>query len=162
MSSLPLLQSPEAVDAWLTRAGWHPGRRCDDLAAAAVASTIEEFGLDGGGVLEVNEPALRFVREHIGLETRLGANPRHIVSFSPLLTYKGASEDIQELADALGKKVFPVAYDRDDGAMFLVDETGRFFYQHWSGEYFLGYDKHAAFVAYSGRPIPFADEHYTW
>ncbi|MFI7006951.1 SUKH-3 domain-containing protein [Streptomyces sp. NPDC050145] len=159
---MPLLKSPEAVDTWLAGAGWHPGRRCDELAAAEAARTVEEFRLDGGGTLEIIEPAMAFLREHVGLEAQLGTNPRRIVYFSPLLTHEGASEDIQELADALGKRVFPVAFDGDDGAMFLVDETGRFFYQHWSGEYFLGYDKHAAFVAYSGHPLPYADDHYTW
>ncbi|MCL3993251.1 SUKH-3 domain-containing protein [Streptomyces lavenduligriseus] len=67
----------------------------------------------------------------------------------------------QELADGLGNKVFPVAHDTFDGGTVLMDEIGRFFYLHHSGEYFLGCDKHSALMSYSrGYPLEYAENHY--
>ncbi|MFI6876645.1 SUKH-3 domain-containing protein [Streptomyces sp. NPDC050400] len=157
---MPVLKSPEAVDAWLSDAGWHPGRRCDDLAAAEVASVLEDFRADGGR-LEAIEPALAFLREHVGLVAPRHASTDDRVEFNPRLMYRGAAEDVQELADGLGKKVFPVAHDTYDGGTVLMDEAGRFFYLHHSGEYFLGDDKYAALMSYSrGYPLENAEDYY--
>ncbi|MYX40697.1 MULTISPECIES: SUKH-3 domain-containing protein [unclassified Streptomyces] len=62
---MTVLKSPGAVDAWLSRAGWYAGRRCDGLAAAEVTSAVDSFRRDGGR-LEVAAPALEFLREHVG------------------------------------------------------------------------------------------------
>ncbi|CAL9502720.1 hypothetical protein SUDANB181_03458 [Streptomyces sp. enrichment culture] len=81
--------------------------------------------------------------------------------FLPALMYRGAAEDVQELADGLGEKVFPVAHDTYDGGTILMDEAGRFFYLHHSGEYFLGNDKYSAFMNYSrGYPLEHAEDYY--
>ncbi|MFS4107556.1 hypothetical protein [Streptomyces sp. PD-S100-1] len=53
------------MDAWLSRAGWYAGRRCDGLAAPEVTSAVDSFRRDGGR-LEVAAPALEFLREHVG------------------------------------------------------------------------------------------------
>ncbi|WP_437104927.1 SUKH-3 domain-containing protein [Streptomyces sp. enrichment culture] len=88
-------------------------------------------------------------------------SPAPPASVYPRLMYRGAAEDVQELTDGLGKKVFPVAHDTCDGGTVLMDETGRFFYLHHSGEYFLGCDKHSALMSYSrGYPLEYAENHY--
>ncbi|MEU6847117.1 SUKH-3 domain-containing protein [Streptomyces sp. NPDC046716] len=159
---MPVLKSPVEVDAWLTDAGWYPGRRCDELAAAEIADAQEAFREDGSS-LDIIPPALDFLREHIGLVAPLNSSNDDKVEFFPFLTYRGAGEDIQELADALRKKVFPVAYDTYDVGTVLIDEASRFFYQHWSGVYFLGDDKYSALMNYSrGYPLPYADPYYVW
>lgn len=158
---MAVLKSAEAVDAWLARAGWHPGRRRDGLAAAKVAAATEEYRLDGGGVLEVNRPALEFVREHIGLAAPLHAGPEDVVHFSPEIMYEGVSEFIQDLAEGLGKTVFPVAHDTFDAGTILIDEAGRFFYLHHTGGYFLGSEKYMALMNYSrGHPLDDAEDYY--
>ncbi|CAL9302545.1 SUKH-3 domain-containing protein [Streptomyces sp. SudanB182_2057] len=154
------LKSPEAVDAWLAKAGWHPGRRCDDLAATEIEDCQASFRRDGGS-LDVIQPALDFLREHVGLVAPLHDSPEDTVMFLPALMYRGAAEDVQELADGLGEKVFPVAHDTYDGGTILMDEAGRFFYLHHSGEYFLGNDKYSAFMNYSrGYPLEHAEDYY--
>ncbi|MFB9396647.1 SUKH-3 domain-containing protein [Streptomyces echinatus] len=62
------------MDAWLTKAGWHPGRRCDGIAAAEAESAVESFRNDGGS-LDVIAPALDFLREHVGLVAPLHTSP---------------------------------------------------------------------------------------
>ncbi|MEV3857066.1 SUKH-3 domain-containing protein [Streptomyces sp. NPDC050095] len=157
---MPVLNSPAEVDAWLSTGGWHPGRRCDDLAATEVARAQEEFRVDGGHI-EVIEPALAFLREHIGVVLTRNTSPKDLLEFVPALAYEGAAEDVQELADGLGKKVFPVAFDTYDGGTVLMDEAGRFFYLHWSGEYYLGDDKYSALMKYShGQPLENAWSYY--
>ncbi|MBL1104380.1 SUKH-3 domain-containing protein [Streptomyces sp. 5-8] len=155
-----ILKSSEAVDAWLAGAGWHPGRRCDDLAAAEVEFAVESFRNDGGS-LDVIAPALFFLREHVGLVAPRRASTEDRVMFYPRLMYVGAAEDVQDIADGLGKKVFPVAHDTYDGGTILIDEVGRFFYLHHSGGYFLGNDKHSALMSYSrGYPLDDAEDYY--
>lgn len=155
-----VLQSAEEVDAWLGSAGWYPGRRCDELAATKIESVLESFRDDGGG-LEIIAPALEFIREHVGLDLPVSEKPKDMLFFEPLLTYEGAAEDVQELADGLGKKVFPVAHDLYDGASVLIDEAGRFFYMHSSGEYYLGDEKYSALMSYSrGYPLESAGNYY--
>ncbi|MEU3523548.1 SUKH-3 domain-containing protein [Streptomyces sp. NPDC038707] len=150
---MPVLKSPEAVDAWLSDAGWCPGRRYDALAAAEVAGVLRDFRADGGR-LEVVAPALAFLREHVGLVAPRHASTGDRVEFRPRLMYRGAAEDVRELADALGRNLFPVAHDTYDGGTVLMDEAGRFFYLHHSGEYFLGEEKYSALMRYSrGHPL---------
>ncbi|MFB9397122.1 SUKH-3 domain-containing protein [Streptomyces echinatus] len=155
MRTVRVLKSPEAVDAWLADAGWHPGRRCDDLAAAEVEIALESFRNDGGS-LDAIEPALDFLREHAGLVAPRNASTDDRVEFNPRLMYVGAAEDVQDIADGLGKKVFPVAHDTYDGGTILIDEVGRCFYLHHTGGYFLGNDKYSALMSYS-RGYPLAD-----
>ncbi|MEW2130210.1 SUKH-3 domain-containing protein [Streptomyces sp. NPDC005435] len=156
---MPVLKSPQEVDAWLAEAGWHPGRRCDGLAAAEVARAVRDFRADGGG-LDVIAPAVAFLREHVGLVAPRHAATGDRVEFNPRLMYRGAAEDVQELAGALGRRLFPVAHDTYDGGTVLMDEAGRFFYLHQSGEYFLGDDKYAALIGYSrGHPLEPAEDH---
>ncbi|MEU6391548.1 SUKH-3 domain-containing protein [Streptomyces sp. NPDC046939] len=155
-----VLRSAAQVDAWLGSAGWYPGRRCDELAATKIESVLAAFHDDGGG-LEIIDPALEFIREHVGLELPVNEKPKDMLFFEPLLTYTGAAEDVQELADGLGQKVFPVAHDLYDAATVLIDEAGRFFYVHSSGEYYLGEEKYSALMSYSrGYPLESAENYY--
>ncbi|GAA2303287.1 SUKH-3 domain-containing protein [Streptomyces kunmingensis] len=157
---MPVLKTPEEVDAWLSNAGWYPGRRCADLAAAEVASVLQDF-LDDGGSLVVIDPALDFLREHVGLVAPRHASTDDRVEFNPRLMYREAAEDVQEIADGLAKNIFPVAHDTYDGGTVLIDEVGRFFYMHHSGNYFLGDEKYSALMNYSrGYPLEDAEDYY--
>ncbi|WP_372352521.1 SUKH-3 domain-containing protein [Streptomyces sp. KL116D] len=130
------------------------------LAAAEVAGVLADFRADGGRLGTV-EPALAFLREHVGLVALRHASTDDRVEFAPRLMYRGAAEDVQELADGLGTKLFPVAHDTYDGGTVLMDESGRFFYLHHSGAYFLGDEKYAALMSYSrGHPLENAEDHY--
>lgn len=75
--------------------------------------------------------------------------------------YREAAEDVQEIADGLAKNIFPVAHDTYDGGTVLIDEVGRFFYMHHSGNYFLGDEKYSALMNYSrGYPLEDAEDYY--
>ncbi|MEV8065449.1 SUKH-3 domain-containing protein [Streptomyces sp. NPDC085995] len=157
---MSVLKSPEEIDSWLANAGWYAGRRCDAPAATEIEDVQSSFR-DDGGSLDVVQPAVDFLCEHIGLAAPLHDSPEDSVMFFPRLMYRGAADDIQALADAMGKKVFPIAHDTYDGGTFLMDEAGRFFYLHHSGEYFLGNDKYSALMSYSrGHPLDDAEGHY--
>lgn len=142
---MPVLHSAEEVDAWLTEAGWHPGRDVGGEAAEAVGRVVERYRSHGVEI-EPSAPALAFIGEHAFLRAVIDTAPENIAVFTPHLVFEGDAEEIGELSSDLGAKLFPVGYDTYDGSTVLMDERGRFFFSHHTGAYHLGSEKYGALM----------------
>ncbi|MER5961418.1 SUKH-3 domain-containing protein [Streptomyces sp. NPDC002057] len=133
----------EAVEAVLTDAGWSRGRDIGDQLPEFLRFVTDRFTEEGHPV-EPFRAAQDFVREFGGIRLEIPGTPPFAIGFTPHWIYEESSEDVAELARNLGGKLFPVGYETSDGAMILVDETGRFFLLHHTGPYFLGTNTHEA------------------
>ncbi|WP_223831139.1 SUKH-3 domain-containing protein [Streptomyces venezuelae] len=133
----------EAVSARLAEAGWFPGRDIGARLPGLLAFVIDRFAEEGHPV-EPFPAARDFVRAFGGLRLVIPGSPPAAVGFTPHWIYEESGEDVAELARNLGRRLFPVGYETFDGAMVLVDETGRFFLLHHTGPYFLGATAHEA------------------
>ncbi|MFD3999138.1 SUKH-3 domain-containing protein [Streptomyces rubiginosohelvolus] len=142
---MPILSTPEGVDAWLAEAGWYPGRGAEKEAAEAVATVIGRYRAYGVDI-EPSAAALAFVREHVSLQAVIDTAPENFAVFTPHLVFKGDTEEIAELAGDLGAKLFPIGYDTYDGSTLLMDGSGRFFLSHNTGPYYLGSGKYEALI----------------
>ncbi|MEV4743336.1 SUKH-3 domain-containing protein [Streptomyces sp. NPDC049555] len=152
--------TPE-VAGWLTEHGWFPGRdigpRADELIQVRVDDATRQ-----GWQLAPLETAVRFVHEYGDLELRSPRkSPDVVLTIKPTGGYEGDVEDFAELGEGLGVRLFPVAYETYERGIWLVDETGRFFYWHHTGGYFLGENEYEAFAAaMSGRLLPDAEDYF--
>ncbi|MBW5483900.1 SUKH-3 domain-containing protein [Streptomyces bambusae] len=135
--------TPEQVDAALTEAGWSRGRDIGAELPELLKVVTDRFAAEGHPV-EPFQAALDFVREYGGLRLVIPGTPPDAVGFTPHWIYEESGEDVAELAGNLGMRLFPVGYEEFDGAMILIDETGRFFLMHHTGPYFLGMNTHEA------------------
>lgn len=132
------------IDAWLTAHGWHAGRahEPENLAKAGALIALRERGAAGQGFpLEAWEEVRRFVASFVGLKFPLPRAPERVFRANPTFGYAGDAEDITELAGALGRRLFPVGWESAENGIVLLDDTGRFFYLHGTGPYFLGGDE---------------------
>ncbi|MET9722463.1 SUKH-3 domain-containing protein [Streptomyces zaomyceticus] len=127
----------DQVEAVLTEAGWHQGRDIGARLPELLRVVTDRFAEEGHPV-EAFPAARDFVREFGGLRLAVPGTPPDAVGLSPHWIYEESGEDVAELAGNLGRRLFPVGYEVFDGAMVLVDETGRFFLMHHTGPYFLG------------------------
>ncbi|MGW9456002.1 SUKH-3 domain-containing protein [Streptomyces globisporus] len=156
---MPILSTNEEVDAWLTEAGWYPGRDAAREAAEAVATVTDRYRAYGVDI-EPSAAALAFVREHISLRTVIDTAPENFAIFTPHLVFKGDAEEIAELAGDLGVKLFPVGYDTYDGSTILMDESGRFFFSHHTGSYYLGSEKYEALMSLMSSEMDDAENYF--
>ncbi|MGW4855162.1 SUKH-3 domain-containing protein [Streptomyces sp. NPDC004288] len=129
----------DEVEAVLTEAGWFPGRDLGARLPGMLAFVADRFAEEGHPV-EAFPAAADFVREFGGLRLVIPGTPPDAVGLTPHWIYEESGEDVAELARALGERLFPVGYETFDGAMVLVDETGRFFLLHHTGPSYLGAD----------------------
>ncbi|MDX3850285.1 SUKH-3 domain-containing protein [Streptomyces sp. AK02-01A] len=156
---MAILSTPEEVDAWLAESGWHPGRDIGDQAQELMRTVMERYQAYGVR-LEPTDTATAFVREHGLLRPLIDDAPENIAVLTPHLVFKGEAEEISELASDLGVKLFPVGYDSYDGAVILVDESGRFFFYHHTGAYYLGSDKYEAFISLLSSRMEDAEDYF--
>ncbi|MFD3333379.1 SUKH-3 domain-containing protein [Streptomyces sp. NPDC058700] len=133
----------EQVEAALTEAGWSRGRDIGAELPGLLRVVTERFAEEGHPV-EPFGAAEDFVREFGGLRLVVPGDPPDAVGFTPHWIYEESGEDVAELAENLGRRLFPVGYEEFDGAMILIDDTGRFFLMHHTGPYFLGANTHEA------------------
>lgn len=126
------------VAAVLARAGHHPGRDVGDERLGALLRTVTERFAAEGHPVEAFPAARAFVRTYGGLRFDIPGTPPDAVGLTPHWIYEESGEDVAELAGALRTRLFPVGYTTFDGAMLLLDETGRFFLLHHTGPYHLG------------------------
>jgi len=133
----------EEVEAVLTEAGWSRGRDIGAQLPGLLSFVADRFAEEGHPV-EAFQAAQDFVREFGGLRLVIPGTPPDAVGFTPHWIYEESGEDVAELARNVGKKLFPVGYETFDGAMVLIDETGRFFLMHHTGPYFLGANTYEA------------------
>ncbi|MFJ7989970.1 SUKH-3 domain-containing protein [Streptomyces sp. NPDC096351] len=127
----------EDVEAVLIEAGWTRGRDVGERLPALLAVVTARFAEEGHPV-EAFAAARDFVRECGGIRLVVPGTPPDAVEFTPHWIYEESAEDVAELAANLGRRLFPVGYESFDGAMVLIDETGRFFLMHHTGPSFLG------------------------
>ena len=126
-----------SVAAALGAAGWYPGRDIGARLPGLLAFVVDRFAEEGHPV-EPFRAAQDIVREFGGLRLEVPGTPPAAIGFTPHWIYEESGEDVAELAQNLGRRLFPVGYETFDGAMVLVDDTGRFFLLHHTGPYFLG------------------------
>lgn len=81
-------------------------------------------------------------------------------NFTPHLVFKGDAEEIAELAGDLGVRLFPVGYDTYDGSTLLMDASGRFFFSHHTGPYYLGRGKCEALMRLMGGEMDDAEDYF--
>ncbi|MER8070164.1 SUKH-3 domain-containing protein [Streptomyces sp. NPDC094034] len=158
-TTMPILSTAEEVDAWLTEAGWHPERDVGEEASEAVAAVVERYRSYGVDI-EPSPSALAFIREHAFLRAVIDTAPENFAIFTPHLVFKGDAEEISELAGDLGTKLFPVGYDTYDGSTILMDETGRFFFSHHTGAYYLGREKYEALMNLMSSEMEDAEDYF--
>ncbi len=142
MEAVPRLTMAEVEDV-LRSAGWAPGRDIGARLPALLSFVTDRFAEEGHPA-EPFPAAQDFVREFGGLRLEIPGTPPDAVGFTPHWIYDESGEDVAELARNLGQRLFPVGYEAFDGAMLLIDETGRFFLLHHTGPYFLGANTYEA------------------
>ncbi len=147
------------VEHWLTSNGWFPGRDIGSRADELIELRLRDAG-DHQDTLAPVEAATRVIRCYG--ELRLPCpDETNILCMSPTLTFPGDVQVFAELADSLGVRLFPVGYETAELGIWLVDESGRFFYQHHTGGYFLGENEYEAFaLALSGDTRPDAEDYF--
>lgn len=158
-SSMSILSTAEEVDAWLSEAGWHPGRNVGDEASEAISAVIDRYRSYGVDI-EPSAPALAFIREHAFLRAVIDTAPENFAVFTPHLVFKGDAEEVSELASDLGVQLFPVGYDTYDGSTLLIDADGRFFFSHHTGAYYLGREKYEALISLMSSEMEDAENYF--
>ncbi|MFD3415896.1 SUKH-3 domain-containing protein [Streptomyces cyaneofuscatus] len=78
---MPMLSTHAEVDAWLTEAGWYPGRDVGDEAVDAVAAVLERYRAYGVDI-EPSVAALTFIREHAFLRAVIDTAPENFAGRS--------------------------------------------------------------------------------
>ncbi|MFD3357208.1 SUKH-3 domain-containing protein [Streptomyces fradiae] len=156
---MPILSSAQEVDAWLTEAGWQPGRDVLGKANEAIAEVVGRYR-SYGVEISPSPPALAFIREHCFLRAVMDTAPENYAVFTPHLVFKGDAEEVAELAANLGVGLFPVGYDTYDGSTILMDEKGRFFFSHHTGVYYLGSEKYEALMSLMSSEMEDAENYF--
>ncbi|MFE7581969.1 SUKH-3 domain-containing protein [Streptomyces gardneri] len=151
--------SAREVEAVLAGAGWAPGRDIGDRLPALLGFVTDRFAEEGHPV-EPFPAARDFVREFGGLRLEVPGTPPDSIGLTPHWIYEDSAEDVAELAGNLGRRLFPVGYETFDGAMILVDETGRYFLLHHTGPYYLGESAYEAVSCLLRGPLREARDHF--
>lgn len=81
-----MLSTPAEVDAWLTEAGWYPGRDVGNDAIGAIAAVVERYRAYGVEI-DPSAAALAFIREHAFLRAVIDAAPENFAVFAPRLVF---------------------------------------------------------------------------
>lgn len=125
---------------WLRSGGWFPGRDATNEADRLVRWRVEDSARQGFP-LRPSERALRFLRSFAPLAFPLPLAPERRFVADPAVGYEGDAEQITDLAEYLGRDLFPVGYETVENGLVLADDLGRFFYLHHTGPSFLGTDE---------------------
>ncbi|MER5962687.1 SUKH-3 domain-containing protein [Streptomyces sp. NPDC002057] len=156
---MPHMNTPEDVDAWFREYGWFPGRDVSETVPAMVDEITGQYR-DGGFPVEPFEAATAFLAEHGGLRLTIDAKREDYLYFTPYLGYRSVPSDVAELSRDLGVRLFPVGLDGSEGSPVLMDERGRFFFMHHTGNYYMGADKYEAMIALAHAPMQDAEDYF--
>ncbi|MFJ5142149.1 SUKH-3 domain-containing protein [Streptomyces sp. NPDC088707] len=154
---MPQMNTPDDVDAWFREHGWFPGRDVSETVPAMVAQVTGQYR-DAGYPVEPFEAATAFLAEHGGLRLTIDARREDYLYFTPHLGYGSTPSDVAELSRDLGVRLFPVGLDGSEGSPVLMDEGGRFFFMHHTGNYYMGADKYEAMIALAHAPMQDAED----
>ncbi|WP_084534936.1 SUKH-3 domain-containing protein [Nocardia yamanashiensis] len=149
------------VTMWLRANGWSPDRDIGQHVAELVRIRSDDAVLQGRR-LAVSDKAVQFIRTFGELELPLPrGSAGAVLILDPTAGYDGDVEDFEELAAGLGRRVFPVGVETDEFGIWLIDEDGRFFLHHHTGNYFLGGNAQDAFAAaFFGKVLPVAEDYF--
>ncbi|WP_327143741.1 SUKH-3 domain-containing protein [Nocardia sp. NBC_01327] len=152
---------PSEIDQWLTDAGWFPTRDIGSTADELIQVRIEDASRQGTQLV-AHDAATRFIHSYGELELPLhGKSPDAVLMFDPTVGYDGDAEDFIELATGLNRQLFPVGAETYEYGIWLIDDTGRFFYLHHTGGYYLGETPHEAFASIlSGTVLTDAEAYF--
>ncbi|MEU3746424.1 MULTISPECIES: SUKH-3 domain-containing protein [Streptomyces] len=156
---MPHLNTPADVDAWFGEYGWFPGRNVADQVPAIVTEITEECRSEGFP-LEPFAAATDFLTEHAGLQVAIDVPRKEYLEFAPALVWDSTSEDIAELSRNLGVRLFPIGWDSSEGSPLVIDEQGRWFFMHHTGNYYMGADKYEAMIALAHAPMQDAEDYF--
>ncbi|MGW4245446.1 SUKH-3 domain-containing protein [Nocardia sp. NPDC004722] len=151
----------DVVSAWLVKGGWHPERDIGDQADYLVKVRVDDARRQGFELM-VSDAALQFIHSYGDLELPLRkSSPEALLMLDPTIGYEGDVEDFAELSSGLQRSIFPVGTETDEFGTWLIDELGRFFYRHNTGNYYLGSTAVEAFATMlSGGPYPYAEDYF--
>ncbi|MET9530941.1 SUKH-3 domain-containing protein [Streptomyces sp. NPDC006649] len=151
--------SPQ-VPRWLRENGWAPDRDIGERASELIDVRMIDAERQGAPLLPV-EPAVEFVHRYGLLRLAHPKTANLALVINPTVGYAGDAAEISELADDLGKMLFPVGYEASEYGLILVDEEGRFFHLHHTGAYFLGSDENDTFERFlKGVDAPDAEDFF--
>ncbi|MBL1107845.1 SUKH-3 domain-containing protein [Streptomyces sp. 5-8] len=153
----------EELDAWLRANGWYPGRGSEpeNTAEAERLIAVRVRGSAGQGFpLEPWDEVRRFVSSYVGLEFPMPLAPERRFRADPTFGYEGDAELVVELARNVGQRLFPVGWETSENGIVLLDDTGRFFYLHHTGPYFLGGDEIQALSSLMTGDQEDAEDHF--
>ncbi|MFJ5832950.1 SUKH-3 domain-containing protein [Streptomyces sp. NPDC093089] len=153
------METAQDVDAWFGEHGWFPGRDVAGLVPAILADVTEDSRRQGFPLAPF-PAATDFLAEHAGLRLTLDARRGDHLHLTPALPWHSAAGAIAELGRRLGVPLFPVGVDCSEGSPVVIDDRGRFFYLHHTGDYYMGADKHEAMIALAHAPMPDAEDHF--
>ncbi|WP_171170973.1 SUKH-3 domain-containing protein [Streptomyces sp. I05A-00742] len=156
MSTVP---PSEEVGSWLAAHGWFEGRDAGSEVEVLIEARIRDFR-EQGETLSLLATAEAFLRSYGKLELPISETTGVRLILDPTGGYDEDAEDIVELANDLGQRLFPVGYETYEGGILLVDEVDRFFYLHHSGSYFLGEGALEMFANRLGGRTVAAEEFY--
>ncbi|MFE0424999.1 SUKH-3 domain-containing protein [Streptomyces sp. NPDC058953] len=160
---MPSRRPPEKTGAWLRANGWRPGREEEPEQGATAGRLIEvrvRGSADQGFPLLPWAEVHRFVASYTGLELPVPLAPERRFRADPTFGYEGDAELITELAENLGRRLFPVGWETAENGIVLLDDTGRFFYLHHTGPYFLGADEPRALASLMTGDQEDADDYF--
>ncbi|MFD7960545.1 SUKH-3 domain-containing protein [Streptomyces zaomyceticus] len=156
---MPFLRTPADVDAWFAEYGWYPGRNAAEQASAFVAEAVEESRKRGFPV-QPFPAATDFLTEHAGLRVMHDVRRDDYIDLTPVPDWCNLFEDMAELSRRLEVRLFPIGWDSTDGEVYVVDERGRFFCMHHTGDYYLGTGRHEAMMGLYRCPMRDAEDFY--
>ena len=156
---------PELVADVLREAGWSPGRRADDQAAAAIAVVRGQVGRNGAR-LEVFDAAVEALTEFCGLlvlQDGPGTDLRRRPFAVDPTDVAASAETLADLGRSLDTRLFPIGLEGDHDSILAIDESGEVFALDHAGVWFLGDSIGAALVTLiTGSQPPRLDDNGSW
>ncbi|WKX72914.1 SUKH-3 domain-containing protein [Streptomyces sp. XD-27] len=158
---MPRQLTHQEIEARLRTAGWQPGRDVGEGAVAALtASAAAELGSHGYAVSPFST-VISFLREFAFLDLESpGEPPNEHCIFEVRFVDAVRTREISELSGDLQQPLFPVAFERLERGMAVMDPLGRCFYTHWSGFYYLGSERYEVLNSLLTGDQSDADEFY--
>ncbi|MEW1660350.1 SUKH-3 domain-containing protein [Streptomyces sp. NPDC093707] len=148
------------VNRFLAEAGWHPGRdeanRVFELAEFVVSDLA-----DHGCEVSLFPAAESFLRSYGFLDVEFPYDEGRTEHFNTCARFcEDEAEEIAELSEELQQPLFPVGWDKIEGGLAVIDPSGRMFYIHHTGFYYMGVGiQEAIATLYAGGLQP-AEEYF--
>ncbi|GCD45761.1 SUKH-3 domain-containing protein [Streptomyces paromomycinus] len=148
------------ADELLASAGWYPGRDVSDRVPELVRFVVADLAAQECPVA-LSPAAEEFLKSYGFLDVEFPYDEGRTEHFNTCAKFcDDRAEEIRELSEGLQVPVFPVGWDSIEGGLAVIDPSGRFFYLHHTGFYYLGAELREAVIRLmNGRTEP-AEEYY--